>query len=1749
MYMDYNIMPHSIDLRIILRRCKMKKSSKKWLTFAMATLFVGAGIGAAVMFNGYDANTTASAAGFVPGDDYLNSTTTMKVSNIVAKSFYTNVEINFGRQINDTPTYLNTNAFLVKSSQDIKNLIEIKSKDAENWETLASLIEKGVATATMNKDNVSLNVDREYIPALALMVRINAFTVDFAGDSYQLTQPITYTVTMQDSVVVAGSNHLVMKKGEIKEQDGEISFASTEMLAQQGEYSVFQLTLDQKLPLEYGIDTNLQSNLLYLNDYISISRNKDQNGNQAEETLATISADPAKYGDAYAEISVENGVSYVTLYVDNSFGNINNLNTEIAENVFVWDFDFYLEKGFGYVDAKGNVCRTAERQTIDVQGSTPYWECGEIVLTETVVPEDRRDPVAHVGAYHAAIALPENIENILKGSSAHSMALENIALQTTSYAGENAVGETKSESLAALNKKFADGVNLSVSTQDGQYYLDVVISEEVRAYLGNVDIALQFCEDAKLYVQGENNANRCWDIVETSVLLKKAEYKVTYRTDSVDTKTYTITQEWGTELENATPKKRGYTFKGWLRDGRPAPTVVPTTDMVFDAVWEMNTYVVSVNLVGRLDADNAAMGDVTLAELSFNVLTEEAAFDALKNLMAARAAEADLSQYDFENGDEWYSYAWEVEFNAENVGKVIDKATQDEDGAWVYAFNLVATKQTYTVTFDYCGKVDNENVTVTAQWGTKLGAITALKDNFPVIPEREHYETVEGMSYWADAEGNRYDAASRIPTDASLTLHLNATWTPIVYTATVSYTPDGATEPSETHVIEFAIEAYENAVLPEEALIALNEKLQAYAAVDAHLYDYTACEILETLELKNYVFEVVQTRKQFTIEFYVGEKLHGMYNGAWGNAIDYPAEPTKAGYTFQGWFDENGVEYNEESLMPQEELTKVYADFDANLYTAAIVIEGKVNENDEPVSDTLIEVKFADDLSELADDVNAILIGDVLETLLAVLNEDGIIDNDAEYTYAWDAEKMLTAETDIGYSDYTFVINATKKTYKVEIYNDEEKLAEYENPWGKEIMLPDAVSKEGYDFEGWQDVYAPHQDVFGPNSPYYTPAYDAVIKAKWKLHVYTATIKNLKEVDGKYVYSQESESVVKVQYTVLTAEELTALIAKLEEENNVSELERLGKTVSREKMEEVLYMTYLPEATQETTYYYEGYWNNERTGESLYPHLTLLKDGVFPLSDTYSLAVASQASTKYVLTRELQQKLHEGIETFPGGQVQLGKLHAEEGKDFRGWKISYKKGSLNIWYEAIPVDGTVNEWVITDYNGNIVESASLNMPAADLDVSAIWNIYPNVVKVTLLDGTVETVYFGVEDGEWVFVNENGKEEKYEVHSVERLVNYLEATYLPQDTAIYSYGWAERLPYFEYRKNASDPIVTYEIAVKQTPIEYSVYFLYVDNGEVYREMKGIVGAEITAPAAPTKVGYTFQGWVYENGDALEGIVSVPAGGVTLYADWAINYYNFTIIGCDGTLLQETQETVLTLSDTVYVNALMAQVRPNDTAEYTYTWIEPVPTTFEAKAYTFTLKCTPVQYTVTMVNAEGATLTQTVAFGKALDLETPPSVTGKTFGGWVLADGSKAPSTMPAKDLAVYADWQLDVYTVTVKMYDGSVKEIKFAMEEDVEAGVLTREQALETVKALLPLSTEDYTYTWKETLPITLTLSDYDFEIVETEVEYGLFEKIGRFFKRTFNRMFSGCGSVVGGAVGCVTALGVAVVALVSKKRR
>ena len=193
----------------------------------------------------------------------------------------------------------------------------------------------------------------------------------------------------------------------------------------------------------------------------------------------------------------------------------------------------------------------------------------------------------------------------------------------------------------------------------------------------------------------------------------------------------------------------------------------------------------------------------------------------------------------------------------------------------------------------------------------------------------------------------------------------------------------------------------------------------------------------------------------------------------------------------------------------------------------------------------------------------------------------------------------------------------------------------------------------------------------------------------------------------------------------------------------------------------------------------------------------------------------------------------------------------------------------------------------------------------------------------------------------------------------------------------------------------------------------------ENGKADITITQDYGTQIAAPANPTRKGYTFKGWDKEIPETM------PAENITVKAQWEINQYTITFDtngGSEITPITQDYDTEITAPD--------SPTRKG----YTFKgWNKEIPKTMPAENITVKAQWEINQYTITFDTNGGSEIAPiTQDYGTEITAPDNPTRKGYTFKGW----DKEIPKTMPAENITVKAQWEINQYTITFDTNGGS-----------------------------------------------------------------------------------------------------------------
>ena len=209
-------------------------------------------------------------------------------------------------------------------------------------------------------------------------------------------------------------------------------------------------------------------------------------------------------------------------------------------------------------------------------------------------------------------------------------------------------------------------------------------------------------------------------------------------------------------------------------------------------------------------------------------------------------------------------------------------------------------------------------------------------------------------------------------------------------------------------------------------------------------------------------------------------------------------------------------------------------------------------------------------------------------------------------------------------------------------------------------------------------------------------------------------------------------------------------------------------------------------------------------------------------------------------------------------------------------------------------------------------------------------------------------------------------------------------------------------------------------------DYTVTYYTAENEQFGEPQTYKAGDKITPPAAPEKVGFTFNGWIL--GTTESGVIALPetmpSENLKAYASWTVNEYKVTYMS-DGEEIS---------SSTVPYGSDISSTIPSDPTSETSVfagWFDSEGNnvysyaTVPAKDIVFTAKWLRNGNVVYMVD-DKTYETYEVTEGEKIPVPEDPEKFGQKFVGW----DPEVPETMPNEDLTFNAQFEVDKEFVTL-----------------------------------------------------------------------------------------------------------------------
>ena len=229
-----------------------------------------------------------------------------------------------------------------------------------------------------------------------------------------------------------------------------------------------------------------------------------------------------------------------------------------------------------------------------------------------------------------------------------------------------------------------------------------------------------------------------------------------------------------------------------------------------------------------------------------------------------------------------------------------------------------------------------------------------------------------------------------------------------------------------------------------------------------------------------------------------------------------------------------------------------------------------------------------------------------------------------------------------------------------------------------------------------------------------------------------------------------------------------------------------------------------------------------------------------------------------------------------------------------------------------------------------------------------------------------------------------------------------------------------------------PLNGITLYAKWNAVNYTITF-EEDGGSTVPNITQGYATAVTAPANPTKEGYTFGGW-YSNSSLTTAytFTTMPLNGITLYAKWNGQQYTLTFMNIDGLLPMDLDAgTALTLPTPTKEGYILEGWYED--SYFITKFTDNVMPAYDVSLYA---KWIPQVYAITFFVEEGVTITGNEAsYGQIIPVEKEtPIKEGFIFVGWYLDEElneSAIGQMMPANAITLYAKWIAETTIWTIE----------------------------------------------------------------------------------------------------------------------
>ncbi len=1224
----------------------------------------------------------------------------------------------------------------------------------------------------------------------------------------------------------------------------------------------------------------------------------------------------------------------------------------------------------------------------------------------------------------------------------------------------------------------------SANVYDAEFYVDGELYDSVPTEFNEQIIAPE--APAK-----EGYTFKMWDpevgIMDEEGKIFNAVYdinvtKITF-VNTGDTVINPIEGEYNSDVTTTVPDpvKKGHTFKGW---NTPVPSKMPAEDLEISAIWEKDSYTISF-----VNYDGTVIENVTAeyeAEVNAPDLPVEAGYTYAWDKEVPSTMPAENMTITAVRTPLKFTITFDTNGGVpaeiapiENVN--CGDPIQEPEAPKMEGFEFMGWAEVSSpdTVIPFPSTMPANGLNLIAVWKANVHD-AYFSANGGQFADGKTLYVAKDIEYGADitvpADPTRTDYIfngwSPVPDKmADEDMYFDATWLPnpsgsVVYTINVITINPADNSEITTAVVTNNAKAGETVEVIHKGETATADHSYNYEdiidSVSNVLDEERTTETKITVAVgEDNVINVYCKLADVTVTFLAngGQFADGMTSsevtGKYGEAIIAPADPTRTGYKFAGWnktvegatftaedvyialwsentynaiFNINGREYitvpykfgetiKAPAYTPAEDETFSGWNIPANTVMGPgdMTFDATLTVNEYTLS---YSYSVAPAGAELPASSTGLFYGDTVELAEADVIEgyefDGWVYEGVTYAEGADFEMPNGNVTVVG--SYTAI--EYDVTYDVGFSDDitVPDDAVTSATVGTVFDLP-VLSKDGYEFLGWQ-----YGDVtYAPGASFTMPADAVDFEAIWE---------EIPEVPGDYTVSYSWSGDIPANAELPAAATHTAGTTVTVEDAPKAEGYTFDGWYYNGKLTESFVM---PDSDVEIT----GEWTKDPVPATKYELVVDANGGKFANGEEVYSAELEEGQTvtvpagptydgyKFIGWVDGEGNAADIPGTMPATAVELTAVWSEL------YDITYnvdgaeydKATDAGVEGDPLPVpskgepekDGfTFGGWA--DAEGNIVTT----IPDGDTVLNAVWvPDAPELYTIKYYDGSNLL-----------------KTEKYEAGADI-------ADYAPAAKEGYTFnGWTgmpedDKMP-------AEDLVVHADWAVNKNDITLNAgEGEFADGTSIFTETDVAYGEKLSGvvPAEPTRKGYTFTGWVDENGNPATIPSTMPDDEINLTATWEIKSATVTFDAGEGAFADGTSTATASGN---YGTDIAVPADPTREGFIFKGWSglpEDGKIPEEDMTVTAIWEAEPTIETYTLtIDAAGGTIdgkdkiVKELKEGEAIGEVSTPVRDGYKFTGW----DKDIPDNMPANDLTVTATWELEAtptHTVTYYLSKG------------------------------------------------------------------------------------------------------------------